>query len=230
MIWDDIIPAEEQRIYLKAGYPFDKKRGFGEKPAVLVVDACYAFVGDRPEPILESMNRFPNSCGEAGWQGICNIQRLLQSARESNAPIIYIVPQYPERGPGSRLTATKADRPPMNAETAKFMFSIPKEIEPYANDIVVRKQKASAFFGTNLVGYLISLGVNTLLITGCTTSGCVRATVTDAFSHEYRVAVIEECVWDRSQTSHKVNLFEMSAKFADIVTLAEVQSYLERFR
>jgi nicotinamidase-related amidase len=101
------------------------------------------------------------------------------------------------------------------------------EIAPQDGDIVILKDKPSVFFGTPLMSYLHELQVDTLLVAGTTTSGCVRATVVDAFSYNFKVAVVEECVFDRGQTSHKVNLFDMQAKYADVVPLEAALSYLD---
>ncbi len=95
------------------------------------------------------------------------------------------------------------------------------EIAPQAGDLLLPKKHPSAFFGTPLLSHLIDLGVDTLFVTGCSTSGCVRASVVDAFSYNFRVVVPQDCVFDRSPTSHAVNLFDMNAKYADVVPVAE---------
>ena len=100
-------------------------------------------------------------------------------------------------------------------------------IAPGPRDIVVYKQKPSGFFGTNLASYLTLLGCDSVIITGTTTSGCVRATVLDAFSLNYRVAVVEEGCFDRSQASHAINLCDMNAKYADVVKTDEVLSFFD---
>jgi maleamate amidohydrolase len=101
-------------------------------------------------------------------------------------------------------------------------------IAPGPKDIVVKKQKPSGFFGTNLASYLTLLGCDSVIIVGTTTSGCVRATVVDAFSLNYRVILAEEGCFDRSQASHAVSLCDMHAKYADVVPTAEVLSYFEQ--
>jgi nicotinamidase-related amidase len=105
---------------------------------------------------------------------------------------------------------------------------IPREIAPTPADIIISKKKASAFFGTPLTGYLIDLGVDTLLVTGVSTSGCVRATVVDGHAYNFRVCVVEEGTFDRSIVAHKVNLFDMHMKYADVVSLEETKRYLAR--
>lgn len=103
---------------------------------------------------------------------------------------------------------------------------IVKEIAPLAEESVICKSKPSVFYGTPLDSYLTLLKVDTLLVCGCTTSGCVRATVTDAFSRNLHVTVIEECIFDRFLASHKINLFDMHQKYADVVGVEEVKSLL----
>ena len=100
-------------------------------------------------------------------------------------------------------------------------------LAPAPQDIVVLKQKPSGFFGTNMSSYLTLLGCDSLLVTGTTTSGCVRATVLDAFSLNYRIALAEEGCFDRSQASHAINLCDMNAKYADVVKTSEILAYLE---
>ena len=101
------------------------------------------------------------------------------------------------------------------------------DIAPGPQDIIVYKQKPSGFFGTNMTSYLTLLGCDSVVITGTTTSGCVRATVLDAFSYNYRVALVEEGCFDRSQASHAINLCDMNAKYADVVTCAEALAFFD---
>ena len=100
-------------------------------------------------------------------------------------------------------------------------------IAPQPRELVIRKHKPSAFFGTPLASFLVQLGVDSLLLAGTTTSGCVRATAVDAFSQNYRVAVVEEGCFDRGQASHALSLFDLHAKYADVVSLAETLAFVE---
>jgi maleamate amidohydrolase len=104
--------------------------------------------------------------------------------------------------------------------------NIVKEIAPLAHEFVIEKLKPSAFYGTPLLGYLIDLGVDTLLVCGTTTSGCVRATVLDAFNHNYHISIVEECTFDRFESSHAINLFDMNAKYADVIGVDEATDYM----
>ena len=101
-------------------------------------------------------------------------------------------------------------------------YEFPPEIAPRPGDVLIPKKHPSAFFATPLVSHLIDLGVDTLVVTGCTTSGCVRGSVVDAFAYNFRVLVPSDCVYDRSATSHAVNLFDMASKYADVGTSREI--------
>ena len=225
-IWDDLLDAlprsNDREIYEKAGY--GKRMGFGKRPALVIIDVTYGYVGDKPEPVLESIKRFPNSCGEVGWKAIDQLHSLLPVAREKEVPIIY------SREPAKpRCLLRKWD----NTRGYSTQFSgqgldIVKEIAPTSDDIVIYKDVPSIFFNTPLISILVPLCVDTLLICGCTTSGCVRASVDDAASYGFRVAVIEECTFDRTEISHRVSLFDMDAKYADVVSVAETKEYLRK--
>jgi nicotinamidase-related amidase len=225
--WETLIPADEMAVYRAAGY--GQRGEWGSRPALLVVDVNYNFVGDRPEPILDSITRFRNSCGEAGWQAIPRIAELLECARKTGRPVFYSTQGYrtDPLGAGSwgqknaRVLADDAERQRLGAE-------IVKEIAPRPHEVVIRKNKPSAFFASPLVSYLVALGVDTVVIAGTTTSGCVRASAVDAFSYNYRVIVVEDCVFDRGRTAHLANLFDLNAKYADVVPRHEVMAYFER--
>lgn len=223
--WDDTLTERDKQVFAKSGY--GKRAGFGQRPALLVVDMNYNFVGDKPEPILASIERFRNSCGEEGWQGVYRIRDLLADARKKQLPTFYTTAH--ERGNliafGRWHGKNSRGIEDMREEWTKGN-EIVAEIAPQDGDIVVRKQKPSAFFGTPLMSMLNEVHADTVLVTGCTTSGCVRASVIDAFSYNFRVCVVEECVFDRGQASHKINLFDMNAKYADVISLREAQEYI----
>jgi maleamate amidohydrolase len=215
-------------VFDTAGYGV--RAGFGQKPALLVVDVNYRFCGDRPLPILESIERYRNSCGEEAWAAIPRIQELLAAARSSGTPVMFSTGAPSQNGLfGRGRWASKNNR---NAEDLENTDGnrVVAEIAPQPGEIVIEKDKPSVFFGTSLTSFLIDLGVDTLLVCGTTTSGCVRATVVDAFSLNYRVTVVEDATFDRGQASHAINLFDMSQKYADVVPTSEVSAYLARLR
>lgn len=224
-IWDDVISETERKIYEIGGW--GKRMGFGQRPAVVVVDVNYDFVGDKPEPILESIKRWRFSCGDVGWRGVTAIHELLQVARQKNVPIIYTTVEH---RPDALDYGRDRDKNFRTGESTSLPDAkgpqIPDEIAPTTTDIVISKKKASAFFGTPLASYLIDLNIDTLLVAGVSTSGCVRATVVDGHAYNFRVCVVEEATFDRSEAAHKVNLFDMHMKYADVVSLGETKKYL----
>ena len=223
-IWDDVITERDRQVYKAAGYG-EGRIGFGQKPALVIIDVNYNFVGDKPEPILESIKRFHNSCGKEGWEAVYQIASLLPLVREKRIPIIYTTSDIGPRPEGwisikSSRIKERTSRPEAN--------KIVKEIAPTEKDIVIHKPRASIFYSTPLLSMLNTLQVDTLLVCGTTTSGCVRASVVEAMANNFRVTVIEECTFDRGQVSHKVNLFDMNAKYADVVSIAEVKDHISR--
>ncbi len=218
--WSNIISEEEQRRYRAAG--FGRPSGFGNKPALLIIDVQYRTVGSESKPFWESIEEFPTSCGEAGWKAVHAIQPLLEEFRARSWPVLYPHVARKQSYDGGRLAA----KVPSIMSIADRGYEFVREIAPREGDILVPKKHPSAFFATALVSHLIDLGVDTVIATGCTTSGCVRGTVVDAFSYNFRVAVPEECVYDRSTVSHAINLFDMSEKYADVAPVEEIMSKL----
>ena len=224
--WDDILTPRDKDVFALSGY--GKKAGFGQRPAILVIDVNYNFVGDKPEPILQSVKRFRNSCGEEGWESIHRIRELLDAARSKHLPTFYTT------GHGDRNNRVAFGRwQAKNSRSTEDMTEswdkgneIVSEIAPQEGDTIVPKQKPSAFFGTPLISMLNEVHADSVLVTGTTTSGCVRASVIDAFSYNLKVSVIEECVFDRGQSSHKINLFDMAMKYADVIPLKEAVDYI----
>src|SRR3990172_7484134 len=224
--WDDILTSRDKEVFKLSG--FGKKAGLGQRPALLIIDVNYNFTGDKPEPILESVKRFRTSCGEEGWQGVHHIRELLAEARKKHLPTFYTTA---EENRSNTVTiggwAAKSSRTVEDmTDTWEKANEIVAEIAPQPGDILVHKQKPSAFFGTPLMSMLTEVRADTLLITGTTTSGCVRASVIDAFSYNLKVSVIEESVFDRGQSSHKINLFDMAMKYADVIPLKEAIDYI----
>ena len=230
-IWDAFLTERDRQVFAASG--FGAQAGFGKRPAILVVDVTYNFTGDRSEPILDSIKRWPNSCGEDAWDAFPRIQRLLEAGRAKGVPVVYTRGTMRDDGwdGGSwwwkigRLdeTATRVTRRRSDLDGNQIV----REIAPQPQDIVIEKLKPSAFHGTALASFLTLLHADSLLVVGTTTSGCVRATVLDAFSDNYRVAVIEEGCFDRSQASHAISLCDMHAKYADVVSLEAALRYID---
>jgi nicotinamidase-related amidase len=221
-VWDRFLTDRDRQVFKAGGYA--ARAGFGKRPALLVVDVNYAFCGDKREPLLESVKRWRNSGGEDAWDALPVIQRLIACAREREVPVIYTTgtrrPDNWDRGSWQWKNVRSGDKLPGDGD------EIMPQIAPGPRDIVIAKGKPSGFFGTQLQAYLNLLKADSLIVIGTATSGCVRATVTDAFSYNYRVAVVEDACFDRCQASHAVSLMDMSAKYADIVTSGEALDFL----
>jgi maleamate amidohydrolase len=219
--WDGIISEEEQRRYRAAG--FGRPSGIGTRPGLLVIDVQYRTVGTKPMPFWEAVQEFATSCGETAWRAVANIETLLARFRKNGWPVLYPYVAPKEKFDSGRL----AQKNPALMKVAEKGYAFVAEIAPREGDVLLPKKHPSAFYGTPLASYLIDLGVDTLFVTGCTTSGCVRGSVVDAFSYNFRVVVPHDCVYDRSAVSHAVNLFDMSEKYADVMTLGEALALLE---
>ena len=227
-VWDQFLTERDKAVFAAAGY--GARGGFGKRPALLVIDVSYAFTGDTPgEPILESIKRWRNSCGAESWDAIAHIKKLIDKAHDKQLPVIYTTgvrrPDMWDSG-GWRAKNTRSLEAPKTASN-RHGYDIVDEIAPSAKDLVIYKQKPSGFFGTPMTGYLTQLQCDSVIVTGTTTSGCVRATVVDAFSYNYRVAMVEEGCFDRSQASHAMTLCDLGAKYADIVKSEDVLSYFD---
>jgi len=218
-VWDDILDDEIRQIYANYG----ERLGLTDRPALLCVDNYNAVFGDRREPILEAIKRFPSSCGPAAWDALEPTRHLIEAARSAAVPVIHTTRDNLAGQATTRLHSTK--RVTRNTDT-DWGYTHFAPLSPLATELVIRKPRASAFFGTALATHLTSLGINTIIICGNSTSGCVRATVNEAYMLGYRVGIVEECVFDRNPLSHKVNLFDMNAKYADVMFLDEVLAYL----
>ena len=227
-IWNKFLTERDKAVFAAGG--FGARAGFGKRPALLVIDVNWAFCGEWPEPILESIKRWRTSCGEESWAALEYIKELIEAARSKGVPVIYATG---ERRPDNwdagswRWKSTRGDEASGTVHDNIDGNEIVTMIAPGPRDIVIKKQKPSGFFGTNLASYLTLLGCDSVIVVGTTTSGCVRATVVDAFSHNYRVMLAEEGCFDRSEASHAVSLCDMHAKYADVVSAAEILSYFD---
>jgi nicotinamidase-related amidase len=218
--WIGVIPDDELAIYRAAGLGADG--GAGDRPALLVIDLQYRSIGERPRPIMEAINEYATSCGEHGWRAVPYVARLIAAFRERGLPVIYPHVAPKKRHDGGRF----ADKAPSVMGITARGYEFVAEVAPRPDEITVPKHHASAFFGTPLASHLVNLRADTVFIAGCTTSGCVRASAVDATSLGFRVIVPYECVFDRSQMSHAVNLFDMASKYADVLSLPEALARL----
>jgi nicotinamidase-related amidase len=224
-VWDKFLTERDKAVFGGAGYGV--RQGFGKRPALVVIDVNYAFCGDKREPILESIKRWRQSGGEEAWDALPILQRLIAAAREREVPVVYTTSIRREDNWDSGSWSWKNKRSGEKAAATNYMGDeIMREIAPGPRDIVIRKQKPSAFHGTPLFDYLTLLRCDSVILAGTATSGCVRATATESFSYNFRTAVVEDGCFDRSQASHALALHDLNAKYADVVSSGEVLDYL----
>jgi maleamate amidohydrolase len=219
--WDDVISEEEQRAYAAAG--FGRASGLGKRPALLIIDVQYRTVGTKREDFWEAIKEFPTSCGNVGWAAVDALLPLVALFRDQDWPVMYPHVALKQAQDGGRL----AEKVPAIMNIPQKGYEFVNEVAPRDGDVLIPKKHPSAFFGTAMASHLIDKQIDTVVVAGCTTSGCVRGTVVDAFSLNFKVAVPQECVYDRSITSHKVNLFDIGQKYADVLPTAELISRLK---
>lgn len=206
-------------MYAAAGYGHPGRRG--ERPAVVVIDTTYQFVG-RPLPIQESMAVYPTSCGQTAWDSLVGARRVVRSARENAVPVFYAVGGAPLEV--DRLQQRQHKHPGATNQPADAA-TIVSSMTPRDGDVVFAKTKPSAFAGTPLLSMLVYRGVDCVVLTGGTTSGCVRATATDAFSTGLAAIVVEDATFDRAPLVHAVSLFDLDQKYADVRSSRQVDEY-----
>ncbi len=213
----DVIPDRDLAMYRKAG--FGHPIGWGRKVGIVVVDMTRAFTEDR----------FALGSAKMGQVALKGIAQLLEVARPIGIPVFFtkMVPFRNRTEAGRWYDSCPGIFGRPDDPAAHDSAEIPLEIAPRPGEPVIVKGKPSAFFGTQLHSMLTYHNVDTLIVTGMVTSGCVRATVDDAFSHDYRVIIPEECVADRAEVPHQVNLFDMDMISADVVPLREVVTRLK---
>ncbi len=194
---------------------WDGRLGFGKKAAIIVIDLLQGYTTEGSPlyapGVVDCVKQMPD---------------FLDLAREKGVPIIhtrvlYTLPNYEDGGVWIKKAPVLKDLVPGNPYAEFCEEVVPKEGEP-----VIVKQYASAFFGTSLVATLNGLGVDTLIITGCTTSGCIRATAVDAVQHGFRPICPRELIGDRHDGPHEANLFDINAKYGDVISKDEVMEYL----
>jgi len=213
--WKDLVGEEELKAYEKGG--FGRRIGFGKQPALLNVDMTYMFVDPAYSQTYGDMSPVLKA-----------VTRVTRVAREARIPLFYSRRDdrnHPYRRGiwNHKLGMSETKEYTVDKRADEW----PPEIAPRPEDVIVYKNKPSAFFGTPLASFLVYGGIDTLIVVGISTSGCIRAAVEDAFSYNYRVIVPEECVGDRCHFAHRANLFDMDMKFADVVSVEEVIAHLK---
>jgi maleamate amidohydrolase len=203
---------EAQEVYTKAR--LGESVTLGSRPAVLVVDFSCGFTD--PECTL----------GSEMTDAVEATRRVLDAARAKGLPVVFTTIGYQPSLKDGGLWLQKI--PSLgDLQIGGKWVEIDSRLEPRDDETIVLKKGASAFFGTNLASILISQGVDSIVLCGATTSGCIRATAIDLLQYGYPTIVPRECVADRAQAPHEANLFDINAKYADVVSVDDALGYLE---
>ncbi|HUZ66213.1 MAG TPA: isochorismatase family protein [Beijerinckiaceae bacterium] len=213
--WKDVVDPQTLEIY----QAYARELRVGPRPVVLAIDLYKNAYRGGARPVSEVNREFPGSCGENAWAALEPTQRLFKAARGAGIPIVYTTRHVDTAGVHS--TNRRMSR------LADDCYDMQDELAPEPGELVIYKERASAFFGTPLIAHLRKMGAESLIICGESTSGCVRASTVDAYSYGFHNVLVEECAFDRSMLSHKVNLFDMHHKYADVMHLDEVLSHIK---
>ena len=193
--------------------------GFGERPAIMVIDMQNDFIDPRAI----------STVAPASQEIIPHIKRVLDMARAKKVPVFYTRGLVNPDGVGESLWRfkMKSHRDALCQIDGTWGAEITTELAPQPGDVVINKRRPSAFFRTELEVFLHGLQIDTLIFCGASVSGCVRASVLDAFMRDYRCMIPRECVADRHADVYEANLFDMDSKYADVMQVDEVYQYLE---
>ena len=216
--WKDIVDPEILYIYRS----YKRKTYIGSKPVLLAIDLYNLVFEGGPLPVHEAVKANRSSCGSYAWNAVRPIQDLLALVRSKKIPVIYTTNDIRKKTQNTAVSATHRKARKLNPQA----YEIKAEFKPRPQDLIILKERASAFFGTPLIACLTRFGADSIIVCGESTSGCVRASVVDAYSYGFHPVVVEECCFDRSLLSHKVNLFDLHHKYADVMHLEEVKVHL----
>jgi nicotinamidase-related amidase len=211
--WDDIADDAMRTIYQAYARPL----GIGARPAVLAIDLYKMAFAGKPVPPEQQQDEYPSSCGIYAHNAIGPITELFRTARGLDVPVVHVTGgKLRYSGSTNRRTVAAGDDG----------WDFQPECAPLPGEVVVEKYRASGFYGTTLVSELVRRQIDTLIVVGESTSGCMRATTVDGYSNGFHMVVVEDGVFDRSWLNHCVNLFDLHHKYADVMTSRTVQGLL----
>ncbi len=205
------IEADRDTKYERAG--FGHRMGFGQRPALLVIDLNLGMTDIR-SPLAMELDSV-----------IAANVRLLKAAREKGIPVVYSTNRYEKGSWDAGIRLKKMTKMSIYEEGTGYS-EIDERVKPLPSEHVIVKKYSSAFWGTGLASLLVSMGVDTVIITGTATSGCVRASAMDCINSGFYTSVVREAVGDRSPAAHAQNLFDIDQKMADVISLEEALAYL----
>lgn len=212
-IWQDILSEQDLAVIDKAGYATRgaatfSSRGDASSPALVIIDMQKLFVGE-DVPILEAIASEATMIGEVGWRAIDAMQPLITQCRAMQIPVIY-----------ARML-------PHNRPNNDPILDFVSDISPQTEDTIIEKTSSSIFFKTNLLAVLHQLEIDSLILIGNSTSGCIRAAAVDAVQNGFSAIVPHDCVFDRIEASHKISLLDMWMKYARVTSSTDLIAKLE---
>ncbi len=229
-VWDSFLTERDKQHVAIANKR--KPVGWGQKPALLMIDNYQGVFSERGVPLLEAIKANASAMGEDAWTALAHVKTLLAHGRAADIPVIHITAMHGNNMMGwsqmvhagdARGTLTPSK--PADTERSRIM----DDAAPLPHEVVFQKTAPSAFWGTPLPALLNYLSVDTLIVAGESASGCVRASVVEAASYRYRVIVAEEATYDRHEAARAINLFDMHEKYADVLPLAEVLEWVDAY-
>jgi nicotinamidase-related amidase len=221
--WMKLIPEADLATYRAGGFLRDL--AFGERTALVVVDITLGFCGSPGLTLEQAIAEFPTACGPISWETMPRVGRLIRLFRDRGLPIVFT-----NNDIGANAYAGKATKGERATKPDPRFNDFPTEVAPRDGEWVLSKTKASGFFQTPLAAHLVRQRIDTVVVCGVSTSGCVRATAVDAYSHGFTTYVIDDCCFDRSWFAHCANLFDLQAKYASVVSLAELATLMSSAR
>ncbi|MEP1217616.1 MAG: isochorismatase family protein [Marinobacter sp.] len=216
--WQDLYPQEIYDLYA----PYRRQTGIKGRCGLLLVDLynlCYEG-GERP--VSELYRDYPSSCGEFAWRALGPTRQILHEMRLQGLPVLFSTKDLRNADHQRKASATFR----RSGQASENAYDIHPELTPENGELVIAKERASCFYGTPLATYLQRLRIETLIMVGESTSGCVRATATDSFSYGFHTVLVEEAVFDRNPISHQASLFDLHHKYADVMALDDVLNQL----
>ena len=222
--WEKYLSEDDLRTLTRGSWA--GRLGFGQRPALLLIDVQKYMVGERGKPDHD----YPFSCGEIGWKAVDQAARILAAMRAGGHPVVHMCITFSADGSewgnmGRKIGCREGEHVFIKGtKGAEFV----DDVAPRSGEPIIEKKKASAFFGTPLAAYLTDRQVDTVIVVGGSTSNCVRATVVDASQFNYKVIVPREAVFDRLPISHAVGLFDMDRTFADVMSTDDVLAHISK--
>ena len=216
--WDHFLTGQDRAVFEACGrHPLPP---LPNRPALIVIDVTWDICGPEGASAIEAVRASRWACGPRAWAAVPLIQRLLEAARKTKAPVVH-----------TRPNAARLARLDMGAERAPDQAAagnafVP-QLDPKFNETVIGKSMPSAFWGTGLADHLDALGADGVILAGATTSGCVRATALDAHSQERAVVMVPDAVFDRFEASHAITLFDCQAKYAELLDISAAEALFD---